>query len=310
MNNRKNKRKGLSVVDVIRRDWQLYLLILPGFIVMFLFKIIPLYGLQIAFKDFNISTGYWDSAWVGFKHFIRFFEGYNFFKLLGNTFVISFLGLVIAYPVPIILSLCLNAMKKKGLSKFYQTGFLMPHFISMAVAVGIIYTMFSPQYGVINFIIKALGGEAISFMGVVEWLRPLYIGSNIWQSAGYTSIVYMGALATVDPQLHEAAIVEGASRFQRMLIIDLETIKPMAVAMLVLNFGRMASVGAQKMLLMQTPANLEVSEIVSTYVYKMGLVNAQYSFATAVGLFETVINITLLVLVNAFAKKAANQSLF
>jgi len=267
-------------------------------------------GVQIGFRDFRAIDGIWKSPWAGLKHFRRFFASYNFAIVIKNTLALSFLQIIFNFPVPIILALLLNQLKFKRFKKFVQTVTYAPHFISMVVMVGILRTFCSPSTGIINHIIKALGGEGIYFFARPDWFRPLYIMSGIWQNAGWASIVYLAALTGIDPTLHEAAMVDGASKFKRILKIDIPGILPVVVVMLILESGRIMSIGFEKVFLMQTALNLDMSEVISTYVYKVGLLNVQYSYSTAIGFFNSVINLILIVSVNAFSRWISESSLW
>ena len=289
---------------------QLYLFVLPGIILLILFRYLPMYGVQIGFRDYSFVKGFFGSKWVGMKHFIRFFSSYNFWPMMKNTILLSFGQLIFGFPAPIIVALSLNLLHQQRYKRFIQTTIFAPYFISIVVLVGILFTFLSPSTGVINFIITKFGGESLFFMGESGYFRPIYIISNIWRNTGYGTILYLGALSNVSPDLHEAATVDGATKFQRMLAIDIPAILPVAIVLLILNAGRMISIGFQQTLLMQTPLNIQSSEIISTYVYKSGLLNGQYSFATAVGLFEAVINITLLLSMNRLSRKFSDSSLW
>lgn len=294
----------------VLRNWQLYVFLIPTILYFLVFRYYPMYGLQIAFRNYKASKGIWGSQWVGFKNFQRFFATADFFQLLENTLAISVGNLLISFPVPIILALLLNQLPSKGYKKVVQTVIYAPHFISTVVMVGIIFLFFSPSSGIINHIIVALGGQSIHFMAEADMFRPLYIGSEIWQGAGWGSILYLAALASINPELHEAAVVDGANKFQRVLHIDIPGILPTVVIMFILNSGKVMAVGFEKAYLMQTSLNISTSEIIATYVYKRGLLNSQFSFSAAVGMFESVINLVLLVTVNFISRKVSDSSLF
>lgn len=294
----------------VLRNWQLYVFLIPTILYFLVFRYYPMYGLQIAFRNYKASKGIWGSQWVGFKNFQRFFATADFFQLLENTLAISVGNLLISFPVPIILALLLNQLPSKGYKKVVQTVIYAPHFISTVVMVGIIFLFFSPSSGIINHMIVALGGQSIHFMAEADMFRPLYIGSEIWQGAGWGSILYLAALASINPELHEAAVVDGANKFQRVLHIDIPGILPTVVIMFILNSGKVMAVGFEKAYLMQTSLNISTSEIIATYVYKRGLLNSQFSFSAAVGMFESVINLVLLVTVNFISRKVSDSSLF
>lgn len=286
-----------------------YILMLPAIIYVAIFCYGPMYGIQIAFQDFRPVLGYSGSPWVGLKHFINFFNGANFWRLIRNTLYLTTYSLVAGFPIPIILALLLNEINEK-LRKPIQTILYAPHFISVVVMVGILNLVFSPSIGIVNNVIAALGGERIYFMTEPSAFRHLYVWSGIWQELGWNAVIYIAALSTVDESLHEAARIDGASRLQRIWYINIPTILPTIVILLIMKIGSMASIGYEKIYLLQNDLNVEVSEVISTYVYKRGIINTNYSFSTAVGLFNNLINILLLLLANFFAKKTTETSLF
>ena len=294
----------------IARNWELYLFLIPTIAYFLIFRYYPMYGIQIAFRNFKSTKGILGSQWVGLRNFERFFSATDFWQLLNNTLSVSIGTLLCSFPVPILLALFLNQLPSKRYKKIVQTVIYAPHFISTVVLVGIISLFFSPSSGIVNFIIQWLGGTPIHFMGQASWFRPLYIGSDIWQNAGWGSILYLAALASISPELHEAAVVDGANKFQRILHVDLPGILPTIVVMFILNSGKVMSVGFEKAYLMQTSLNLSASEIIATYVYKRGLLQAQFSFSTAVGLFESLANLILLLTMNFISKKVTDSSLF
>lgn len=294
----------------LKKNWPLIAMLSGALIFVFVFAYIPMYGVVIAFQDYNPALGISQSMFVGLANFKRFFEAYNFGSLMYNTFILSFLGFIIGFPLPIIIALLLNTLRSKKMKGIFQTIFNAPHFISVVVLVGMIFLFFG-EYGLVNSVLKAFGSERISFMLEHSWFRPLFIGSGNWQEMGWSSIIYLAALAGVDPQLHESATIDGASRFQRILHIDLPAIFPTISVLLILSIGNLLSVGHEKVLLMQTGPNSVVSEIISTYVYKIGLTgNAEPGYAAAIGLFNAVINIVLLVIANYSAKKFSENSLW
>lgn len=295
---------------LVKKNYEIYIFLLPAALYFLIFQYWPLYGLQIAFKDFIPSRGISGSPWVGFKHFENFFNSHLFWQLLGNTLEISLYQLVVGFPVPIILALMMNELKNARFKKTVQTVTYAPHFISTVVMVSIIILFLSPETGIVNQAIKLFGGEPVAFMSRPEWFKTVYVLSGVWQSAGWGSIIYMAALAGIDPQTHEAAVMDGASRLQRVWHINIPGIAPTIVIMLILEIGTIMAVGFEKVYLMQNPLNMESSNIISTYVYKRGLQEAQYSFATAVGLFNSIINLILLISVNWFAKRLKQTSLW
>lgn len=294
------------------RVWQLYVLMALPFAYIVIFKYVPMYGAQIAFRNFSASKGIWGSTWVGFEHFIRFFESYEFWNIMWNTVALSFYQLIAGFPFPILLALSLNYVKHEKFKKTVQMVTYAPHFISVVVMVGIIFQMLDPRIGIVNIILKWCGFEAVNWMGDAGYFRSIYVWSGVWQNVGFSCIIYLAALAGIDPSLHEAAVVDGASKLRRMWHIDLPGILPIAVILLILEVGRMLEIGFEKSFLMQNPLNLTTSEIVDTYVYKVGLASniVNFSYSSAIGLFKNVINLILLITVNRLAKKLGQSSLW
>lgn len=295
---------------VLRKHWQMYLLLAPVMVYFIVFHYVPMYGVQIAFKDFIATKGITGSPWVGMKHFERFYQSYYFWRLIKNTLGIGLYQLLVGFPVPILLALMINEIRGKWFKKTVQTVTYAPHFLSTVVMVGILVIFLSPDTGMINHLIRAFGGEPISFLTEPGWFKSLYVFSGVWQQMGWISIIYLAALSGVDPQLHEAARVDGASRLQRIWHVNLPCIMPTIVILLILNTGSILSVGFEKVFLMQNDMNLESSDVFATYVYRSGLLGAQYSFSAAVGLFSNIVNFILLVSVNFIARKAGNTSLW
>ncbi len=303
---KKRRRKLMRVLG----NWQLYVFLLPAIAYFVIFRYYPMYGLQIAFRNYKTSKGIWGSQWVGLQHFNRFFSAADFTRLLTNTLALSVGNLLISFPVPIILALLLNQLPSKRYKKLVQTVIYAPHFISTVVLCGMIFLFFSPSSGIVNHLIVALGGKAIHFTAEAGWFRPLYIGSDIWQSAGWGSILYLAALAAISPELHEAAVVDGANKLQRVWHIDLPGILPTVIIMFILGAGKVMSVGFEKAYLMQTSLNKATAEIIATYVYRRGLIDGQFSFSAAVGVFESAVNLVLILSVNFISKKVSDSSLF
>lgn len=293
----------MQKLKYIKTHFWLYLIIAPALISVIVFKYVPMYGILIAFKDYSFRKGVWGSDWVGFHHFERFMSGPNFDLLLQNTLKLNLYGLLLGFPVPILLALMLNQMRKASSKKRIQLFIYAPNFISVVVMVGMVFVLLSPT-GPVNKIIEVITGQPIQFMSDPSYFRSIFIISGIWQTAGWASIIYMAALAGVDPELHNAATIDGASLMQRIRNIDIPTIKPVIALMLVLAAGGIMAGAGDKALLMQNPMNMETSDVISTYVYRIGFQQANYSFSAAVELFNTVINITILLLVNFFVKKA------
>lgn len=293
-----------------RRYWQLYLIMSPALLYFIIFKYIPMANAVLAFKEYNIVLGIWGSPWVGFKYFDMFFNNPVFWTLIKNTLGLSFYSLLVGFPIPILLAVFLNEIKDGIFKRTVQLVTYAPYFISTVIMVSMLMLMLALKLGVVNIALSTLGLKQINFFGTTALFPSLYVWSGVWQFTGYSAIVYLAALAGVDPQLYEAARVDGASRIQRILNVDLPGIMPVAVILLVLNVGNLLGVGFEKVYLMQNPLNLGTSEVIATYVYKVGLLNSNFSFATAVGLFNSVVNMILLILVNAFAKRVSETSLW
>ncbi|MEG2354191.1 MAG: ABC transporter permease subunit [Clostridium sp.] len=305
----KKKNISKSMIAYMKHYWILYIMLLPAIIYLIMFNYIPMYGIQIAFKDFNPTLGIWGSEWVGLEHFVRFFNIPQFWQLLGNTLGISIYQLVVGFPLPIILALLLNYAISDKFKKVVQTVTYSAHFISIVVLVGMMGIFLSQSTGIVNHLIEALGMQRINFLGEESLFKSLYVWSGIWQGIGWGSIIYIAALAGVNTELYEAATIDGANKLQKMRYIDIPTILPTATMMLILSCGSLMGVGFEKVFLLQNPLNLGSSEIIATYVYKMGIQNFQYSFSTAVGLFNNVINVILLLSVNHICKKLSNTGI-
>ena len=290
--------------------WELYLFILPALAYVVIFDYLPMYGIQIAFRNYNPALGVLGSRWVGFTHFKNFFSSFYFWRLIRNTFILSIYTIIVSFPLPVILALMLNEVRQARFKKIVQTVMYAPHFISMVVMVGIINIMLSPSMGVINKIIEFLGGTAKYFMVMPSAFRHIYVWSGLWQNLGWSAVIYIAALSTVDPELHEAAIIDGASRLKRILHINIPVIMPTITILLIMRLGNIASVGYEKVYLMRNDLNVEVSEVISTYVYQRGLVGGQFSFTAAIGLFNNLVNVSMLLLANFIASKTGENSLF
>jgi len=304
------KPKDMSLWRRMRRCWQLYVLVLPAVICIIIFAYAPMYGVQIAFKDYKVNLGIMGSPWAGLKYFRQFVNLSNFETLIVNTLKISVYSLLWGFPTPILLALMLNQVRSKRYKSFVQTVTYAPYFISTVVLVSMLSIFLTPSSGFVNKIIETLGGKAIAFMGEPRWFRTVYVASAVWQGTGWGAIIYLAALGGVDPSLYEAAMVDGATKLQRIIHIDLPCILPTIVIMFILNMGNLLNVGYEKAYLMQNSLNITVSEIFSTYTYKIGLLNGKYSFSTAVGLFNSVINFVLVVTTNYISKKLTESSLW
>lgn len=294
----------------IIKNWELYLFIAPALLYFLIFCYGPMYGIQIAFKNFIPTKGITGSPWVGFDHFVRFFHSYYFWDLIWNTLSISLYSLAVGFPIPIILALAFNEIRNGYFKKLAQTVTYAPHFISMVVMAGMIITFLSPSTGIVTNIIEGLGFQSPEFLTDPRWFKTMYVFSDVWQSAGWGTIIYLAALSGVDPGLHEAAIIDGASRFQRVRHINIPTLVPTMTILLILSMGSLLGVGFEKILLLQNPLNMTASDVISTFVYRSGLVSAQYSFSTAIGLFNSVINAVLLIVVNQAVRRISDNSLW
>jgi putative aldouronate transport system permease protein len=291
----------------VMKSWQLYVLIFPALTYLFLFQYAPMYGIVIAFKNFNPVQGIIGSPWAGFKHFDTFFHSYVFTNVLVNTLKLSVFSLLIGFPIPILFALLLNQIRRQLFKRFVQTVTYAPYFISTVVLVSMLNVFLAPSTGFVNNLITMFGGDAVNFMARAEWFRSVYIASGIWQSMGFSAIIYLAALSGVNPELHEVATVDGATTVRRIWHIDLPSITPTIMILLILGVGSVMAVGWEKAFLMQQGMNLPASEIISTYV---GLLNSQYSLATAIGLFNSVINFSLLIVTNYISKKLTQNSLW
>ena len=292
------------------RQWQLYAVLLIPVALVIIFNYVPMYGITLAFKDYKIKQGILGSPWAGGKYFDQFFSSPNFSLTLKNTLILSLYSLAAGFPMPILLALCLNEVKQQWFKKLVQMVSYAPYFISTVVMVGMLIQLMNVRTGFINKLISAVGGTPVDFMAVPGLFRTIYVWSGIWQSMGYSAIIYIAALSNADPSLYEAAIIDGANRLQKIVHIDIPTIVPTITLLLIMSLGNVMSVGAEKVYLMQNNLNLLTSEIISTYVYKIGLISGQFSLSTAVGVFNSVVNFILIVIVNAIAKRVGETSLW
>lgn len=299
-----------SLLKDIIRDYQLYLLLLPALLYILIFHYWPMYGVQIAFRDYRASLGFWQSPWVGMKHFTRFFQAPNFLQLLTNTLGLSLYSLVAGFPVPIILAIMLNEVRSTPFKRSVQTIIYAPHFISTVVMCGMIVMFLNPERGIINHLVALLGGPRLDYMTKPEWFKTIYVLSGIWQNAGWGTVIYFAALSTVDPQIVEAAMIDGANRLQKIWFIDLPAIAPTIIILLVLNIGGLLSVGFEKVLLLQNELNMKSADVISTYVYRIGLLGGQFSYSSAIGLFNSVVNFVLLLLANGISRRVSETSLW
>ena len=308
-----NDKKKKSISQNFKRYWQLYLFLLLPIIYILVFSYGPMMGLQIAFKDFDAVDGIFGSPWVGFKHLTKFIKSYQFGRIIRNTFVVSLYSLIARFPIPIVLALCINVMRNNRLKKATQMIVYMPHFISVVVLVGMMNQFFNPFVGLYGNIYKLIfSSNAPDLMTNPASFLHMYVWSGIWQNMGWDSIIYIAALSSVPTELHEAAQVDGASRFRRVLSIDLPAIMPTVVILLTLNVGQLMNLGFEKIFLMQNNVNISMSEVISTYVYKQGISSSggNYSYATAIGLFNSLVNLVLVVGVNKLANKYNGSGLW
>ena len=299
-----------GVMKRMRRQWQLYLFLLLPVAFVVIFNYVPMYGIVLAFKNYRPNKGILGSPWAGMKYFNQFFNSPNFLLLLKNTLILSVYSLLAGLPIPILLALCLNEVHVSSFKKTVQMVTYAPYFISTVVMVGMLIQLMSVRSGFFNKLIQALGGTPVDFMAVPSLFRTIYVFSGVWQGMGYSAVIYIAALSNVDPQLYEAAIIDGVNRFQKIVHIDVPAILPTIILMLIMALGNVMSIGAEKVYLMQNNLNLSTSEIISTYVYKIGLINGQFSLSTAVGLFNSVINFILIVTVNTIARRLGDTSLW
>jgi len=305
---KKFRKRNATFVKMMAR-WQLYLLFLPTLIYFILFEYGPMYGLLIAFKDFNPIDGILNSPWAGFKHFQTFFDSYQFQSIIKNTIEIALYELVL-FPIPVIMALLLNQLVSNKYKRIVQTFTYAPHFISTVVLVGMMYLFFSPRTGMFNLFLSQLGIDPIQFMAEPGWFKSMFVWSNVWQNAGWGMIIYLAALTSINPELHEAAVMDGASKYQRIRHIDLPGIMPTIMILLILQMGSFMSIGFEKVYLMQNAVNADASEIIQTHVYKTGLLNGKFSYSSAVGLFNNLINFIILLSMNQLAKRMKQTSLW
>ncbi len=306
----RSRGKKRWILRDLRKNYQLLLMLLPALALVILFNYVPMYGIQLAFKNYRAVDGIWGSRWVGFEHFERFFSSYYFTTVIRNTLLISISTIIVGFIFPMIFALMLNEIKNTRFKKLVQTITYAPNFISITVMVGMLISFLSPTSGIVNVIIKAFDGEGIAFMQESKWFLPIYLISEQWQNLGWGTIIYLAVLSSVDMELYEAATIDGASRMQQIWYINLPCLKPTATIMLIMSAGSVLGVGFEKIYLMQTPLNLSISEVLSTYVYKRGIIDSQYDFSTAVGLFTSVISLIVLLIVNGISKKIGEESLW
>lgn len=295
-----------------KHSWQLYLLLTLPFIWLIIFQYWPMYGAQIAFRNFLPGDKFWEASWVGMANFQRFFKSVMFLRLMKNTLGLSLYSLAVGFPIPIIFALSLNQLRTGMFKSTVQMVSYAPYFISTVVLVGMLLQFLDLRHGPINIILTALGNDPIHFMGDAKMFPSIYVWSGVWQYTGFNTVIYLAALSTIDPSLHEAAVVDGANRLQRIINIDIPGILPTAITLLILNMGQVINVGFEKVFLMQNPLNTSLSEVISTYVYKVGLIGGitNYSYAAAIGVFNSIIGLGMLVFANWLAKRLTDTSLW
>jgi len=292
------------------REKFLHLLVLPTIIYFFIFHYIPIYGIVIAFQDYSPGSGFLGSPWVGLEHFRDFFNSIYFPRLLRNTFLISFYSLIFGFPMPIIFALMLNEVRNRTFKKVVQSVSYFPNFVSIVIVVGLMNIFLSPVNGLVNLLLQKLGHQPIYFLQETRWFRFLYVSSGVWQSFGWGSILYLAALSGVSPELYESAIVDGANRFQQAIYISIPSLMPTIILLLILNIGNLLNVGFEKIILMYTPRTYEVADVISSYVYRRGLLEGEFSFGAAVGLFNNMVNFILLLIANYIARRVTEYSLW
>ena len=306
----KTKKERWNLKQDFRKRWQLYLMLLLPVLYIIIFCYVPMGGIVIAFKDYSFRKGILGSDWVGLKYFKQFFGSPDIGMLLKNTLIISFYQLIVTFPAPIILALALHIIGNDRFKKFMQTVTYAPYFISTVVLVGIVLQCLHLNIGIVNTVIEFLGMDRVDFMGRVSYFRHIYVWSGVWQTTGFSAIIYIAALGNVDQSLVEASLIDGANRLQRIRIVELPALKPIITIQLIISIGSIMGVRFDKIYLMQNTLNLPVSEIISTYVFKRGMKDLQYSFATAVGLFNSVVNFILLFAANKLSQKFGETSLW
>ena len=304
-----NQKKRKNVLKKLNKNKEIYLLLLPSFVLLLLFIYIPMYGVVMAFQDYNYVDGFFGSPWVGFKWFIEFFESWRFWRLLKNTVVLSLYSIALGFPIPIILALICNQMREGRFKKYFQTVMSLPHFISTVVLCGMVILFLSPSSGIISSLVGLFGGELPNLMGSATAFPTIYVVSGLWQNAGWDSILYIAALSSVDPALYEAATMDGASKFQRLLHIDIPMLVPTMSIQFILRMGTILGIGFEKVYLLQNNLNLPSSEVISTYVYQLGILGGQQSQAAAIGLFNTVVSLVFVLTVNKLSDRMTGNAL-
>lgn len=312
LNKMKNKKPlSLRFSKYMNKNWQLWIMLLPAIVYIFIFCYVPIYGVQIAFREYDFSRGFTGGDWVGFKYFKQYFESPMFYTTLKNTFTIAFTSIVVGFPAPIILAMIVNQIRNKKWKKVLQTTVYIPYFISVVVLVSMINIMFANDSGVLSNLLKGIGlvAKETNILGKQSNFVPLYVLTGVWQSMGWNSIIFIAALSSVDTQLYDACRIDGANRWQTMIHIDLPALIPTIMILLIMNMGNILNVAFDKIFLMQNSLNMGASQVISTYVYTVGIKSSQFSFGAAVGLFNTVVNFVFLLITNGISKKATGTGL-
>lgn len=299
-----------SLGKKVLKSWQLYVFLVPAVLYIAVFRYGPMYGLQLAFKSYNVKLGITGSPWIGFAHFTRFFSYYRFSEIFLNTVILALYKLVACFPLPIVLAIALNEVRSIRLRKSLQTITYAPYFISVVIVVGLMHQIFSPHYGIFTMITRSFGRRAVDIMSNPVNFRHIFVWTDVWQLTGYSAILYIAALSSIPPELYEAAEMDGATKFQRIIAIDLPSLIPTATILLILEAGRMMDISFEKVILLQAPINLRTSEVLTTFIYKLGLLEGYFDFATAGGLFNSIINFALVITVNSIARKVGETSLW
>ncbi|TCP23525.1 putative aldouronate transport system permease protein [Scopulibacillus darangshiensis] len=297
------------VVKDFKRNKYVYAMLLPVVAYFLIFHYGPMYGVQIAFKNYDVTKGFLGSPWVGFEHFVEFFKSYYFWRLIRNTLLLSLYSLIFVFPAPIIFALLLNEIRNMKFKRLTQTITYLPHFISLVVVVGILVDFLSPQ-GLINQILSVFGVDVTNYLQEAGWFRTIFISSEVWQTVGWGSIIYLAAITNVNPQLYEAAKIDGAGRFRQIIHVTIPGILPTITILFILQLGSLMTVGYQKIILLYNPLTYETADVISTYIYRKGILDASYSYSAAIGLFDAVINFGILVLANRISKKVGETSLW
>ncbi len=304
------EKKTSRAYKIIRRDWDLYLLLLPGVIWFLVFSYKPMLDLRTAFYDYNLFRGFEGSEFIGLENFRYFVSSPDFIRVVTNTIMISFWQIAICFPVPIVLAVCITEMKNKFISRMTQTVTFLPHFISVVVVCGLVINFLSPSSGIINLIMQRLGMEPIYFMVYPEYFRAIYTSMTLWQTAGFNAVVYIAAIMGVDQELYEAAYMDGASKWKRIKHITIPAIMPTVVTMLVLNIGKMVKVGYESILLLYRPTTYATADVIATYAYRIGMEQNDYGLSTAISLFEALVALIMVVLANKISKKVTDSGVW